>query len=315
MNGRPGNYVALCGGIGGAKLAFGLSKALSPENLTVIVNTGDDFTHLGLHVSPDIDTVLYTLSGRADSARGWGRAGETWGFMEALADLGGPTWFNLGDRDLATHVLRSGMLGRGATLSEATAELARRMNLACRILPVSDDPVRTMIDTEEGWLEMQRYFVERRCEPKVRNIHYDGADTAVPSSAVIAALADPDLAGVIFCPSNPYLSIGPMLAVEGFRGLLAEIRAPRIAVSPLVAGRAIKGPLGKIMEELGHPPTPTSIFKCYQDLIDILVIDPADDPEDLPRDRVAFQSSMMKCDADKIALARSILDTIIGPRE
>ncbi len=271
-----GRYVALCGGIGGAKLALGLSKVLPPDRLTIVVNTGDDFEHMGLHVSPDVDTVLYTLAGLSNQDLGWGLAGETWSFMGAMARLGGPDWFRLGDHDLATHVLRTDALRRGETLSEVTEHLRQRLGVAPNIVPMSDDPVRTVVDTDEGRLDFQRYFVGRRCEPRLTAIHFEGATSAKPAPAAVAALQAPDLAGIIICPSNPWLSVDPMLAVPGLRRGLANRTAPCVAVTPLVGGMAIKGPTAKIMAELGHPLDVTSIVAHYRGLIDGFILDQAD---------------------------------------
>ncbi|WP_016744096.1 2-phospho-L-lactate transferase CofD family protein, partial [Rhizorhabdus wittichii] len=212
--------LALAGGVGGARLARGLAAILPPEKLTIAVNTGDDFEHLGLLICPDIDTVCYTLAGINNAAQGWGLEGESWAFMDALGKLGGESWFNLGDRDLATHVLRTGMIGR-QSLSEITALLAGRMGIAHRIIPMSDDRVRTMVDTDEGELPFQQYFVRRRAEPRFRAIRFDGIETARPSAGLLDAIADPALEAVILCPSNPVLSITPILALSGVRAALA----------------------------------------------------------------------------------------------
>ena len=271
-----GSYVAICGGMGGAKLALGLSRVVEGPALTMVVNTGDDFEHLGLHISPDVDTVLYTLAGLANPETGWGRAGETWSFMETLAALGGPTWFKLGDADLALHVERTRRLGAGATLSETTERFARTFGIDAAVVPASDDPVRTMVETDAGTLAFQDYFVARRCDPAVRAIHIEGADNAVPAPGVLEALARPDLAGVIICPSNPYLSIDPMLAVPGLRQALQDCLAPVVAVSPIIAGQAVKGPAAKIMTELGHEASTAAVAGHYGDLLDGFVLDEAD---------------------------------------
>jgi LPPG:FO 2-phospho-L-lactate transferase len=274
---RPhGHVVALCGGVGGAKLALGLYRVLAPDTLTVVVNTGDDFEHLGLHVSPDLDTVLYTLAGWSDPERGWGRAGETWHFMEALGALGGPQWFNLGDRDLAMHVMRTHWLVQGGTLTDFACHATQRMGIAARILPMSDDAVRTVVDTAEGPLAFQNYFVERRCAPAVTGVRFVGAEAARPSPAFLHALADPDLQAIVICPSNPYLSIDPLLAVPGVQAALAEAPAPVVAVSPLIGGKAVKGPTDKIMAELGIAATDQAVAAHYRGLIDGLVIDEGD---------------------------------------
>lgn len=273
---RREHWVALCGGIGGAKLALGLAHVLPAEALTIVVNTGDDFRHLGLHVSPDIDTVLYTLAGLSNRDLGWGLAGETWSFMAGVERLHGPTWFRLGDQDLATHAVRTAMLAEGGTLSEVTAHLATRLGVGPAVVPMSDDPVPTIVETDEGTLAFQQYFVGRRAEPKMKAIRFDGAATARPAPAAAAALTQPDLAGVIICPSNPWLSIDPLLAIPGWQRLMAERRAPCIAVSPLVGGRAIKGPTAKIMGELGLPLDVTAIVSHYHGLIDGFVLDTVD---------------------------------------
>jgi LPPG:FO 2-phospho-L-lactate transferase len=275
MSGGAGTYVALSGGIGGAKLSLGLAHLLGPR-LTVIANTGDDFEHLGLYVSPDVDTTLYTLGGIVNPDTGWGRRDETWNFMQAIADLGGPAWFGLGDRDLATHVERTRRLSAGESLTAITEHLAARFGVAARILPMTDAPVRTMVESDAGTLAFQEYFVRDRCRPAVRALRYEGASTAKLSSQVQEALSAADLAGIIICPSNPWLSIEPMLAVPGMREALGAKRAPVIAVSPIVGGRALKGPTAKIMAELGLTPSVETIAAHYSTLIDALVIDAAD---------------------------------------
>ncbi len=273
---RSGSFVALCGGIGGAKLALGLSRVLPAEKLTIVVNTGDDFEHIGLHISPDIDTVLYTLAGLSNTELGWGLAGETWGFMAAMERLGGPTWFRLGDQDLATHVWRTERLRAGDSLTAITEHLRRRHGIAPAVVPMSDDPVRTVVDSSEGRLAFQSYFVGRRCEPRLLGVHFEGADVASPSPAALAALTRTDLAGIIICPSNPWLSVDPILAIPGWRQALMRRSAPVIAVTPLVAGQAIKGPTAKIMGELGLPLDVAAIVAHYHGLIDGFVLDAAD---------------------------------------
>jgi LPPG:FO 2-phospho-L-lactate transferase len=274
LDDRP--VVALCGGIGGAKLALGLYHVLAPGRLTVIVNTGDDFGHLGLSISPDIDTVLYTLSDLADPVRGWGRRDETWAFMAALGRLGGQTWFQLGVGDLATHVERTRRLSAGETLSDVIDGFARSLGIGARILPMSDDRVRTLVDTDEGTLAFQDYFVRRQCEPRAKVVRYEGAETAAALPAALEALADPELAAIILCPSNPYLSIDPILAIPALRSALEAARAPVIAVSPIIAGRAIKGPAAKLMADLGAEVSSAGIARYYGGLIDGFVLDAAD---------------------------------------
>ena len=271
-----GPVVALCGGIGGAKLALGLYRHLGPDRLTVVVNTGDDFEHLGLHISPDLDTVLYTLSGRNHSDTGWGRAGETWNFMAALEELGGETWFQLGDQDLALHVERTRRLRAGEPLSRITVSIAERFGLKARVLPMSEDPLRTIVHTPDGPLPFQHYFVRERSEPVVMRIEFDGAEDACAQPEALRALSDPNLQSVVICPSNPYLSVDPILAVPGLRSALAACPAPVVAISPLVGGRAVKGPTAKIMGELGIAVTAQSVCAHYKGLLDGFVLDVAD---------------------------------------
>lgn len=306
---QPGGHVlALCGGIGGAKLALGLYRVLPPRGLTVVVNTGDDFVHLGLHVSPDLDTVLYTLAGWSDPERGWGRADESWQCMEALEALGGPVWFRLGDRDLAMHMLRTQWLGQGETLTAFARYVAGRMGIMADILPMSDDPVRTIVETSEGPLAFQNYFVARRCEPAVSAIRFAGADRARPSPELLRALARPDLVAIVICPSNPYLSIDPLLSVPGMRAALAEAAAPVVAVSPLIAGQAVKGPTAKIMAELGVSATAQAIAAHYRDLLDGLVIDTGDAAEARGLGvRSVVTATLMRTLADRERLAREVL--------
>jgi LPPG:FO 2-phospho-L-lactate transferase len=268
--------VALSGGIGGAKLVLGLSRVMPAADLTVVANTGDDFEHLGLAISPDLDTVMYALAGLDDPQRGWGRRAETWTFMAALAALGGETWFRLGDGDLATHVERTRRRAAGETLSAVTADFCRRLGIAARLVPMSDDKVRTRLSTRDGWLEFQDYFVRRRCAPAVREVAFDGAATARAHPEVLAALADPRLRAVVISPSNPFVSIEPILAVPGLREAIAACAAPVVAVSPIIGGRAVKGPTAKMMRELGLPASATAVARRYRDLIDAYVLDRAD---------------------------------------
>jgi LPPG:FO 2-phospho-L-lactate transferase len=273
MNEHPGNIVALAGGVGGAKLADGLARILG-ERLTVIVNTGDDFVHLGLHVSPDLDTVMYTLAGMANPQTGWGISGETWNFMGQIERLGGPAWFKLGDRDLATHVFRTERLAAGHTLSKVTADLCRSLGVASRLLPMSDDAVRTMIRSDDGELAFQDYFVRLACAVPVRGLRYEGAQKARINPALAVDRDAPD--AILICPSNPYLSVDPILAVPGMREWLRGHRRPIVAVSPIVGGGAIKGPAAKIMAELGAPVSALGIARRYRGLVDGLVVDHAD---------------------------------------
>jgi LPPG:FO 2-phospho-L-lactate transferase len=273
---KASRVVALCGGIGGAKLADGLYRVLPPDTLTVVVNTGDDFEHLDLRICPDIDTVIYTLAGLANPELGWGRRDETWTFMQVLAKLGGETWFRLGDGDLALHVGRTRRLAGGETLSHITADVTRRFDIAAQILPMSDDPVRTRIGTPAGEIAFQDYFVRQRCAPHVTSLRFEGTDTARAAPGVVTALQRETPSTVIICPSNPYLSIDPILAVRGVRELVRACGAPVIAVTPLVGGRALKGPTAKIMGELGVPLTPVAIAQHYRGLIDGFLLDRRD---------------------------------------
>lgn len=298
--------LALCGGIGGAKLALGLYRVFGPQ-LAVIVNTGDDFEHLGLNISPDLDTVLYTLGGLADPERGWGRAGETWEFMTALRGLGEETWFQLGDRDLAMHVARTDWLRSGRTLSTFTARVAREFGIRATILPMSDGPLRTVVDTNEGSMPFQHYFVRRKSEPAVRAIRFDGTRDASPAPGLLDLFSDVNLQAIVLCPSNPYLSIDPILAVPGIAAALMTARAPVIAVSPLIGGRAIKGPTAKIMMELGCEVTNASITSHYRGLIDALVIDETDASDRERLDIAALVTRTFMGDlVDRERLARDI---------
>lgn len=294
----------LTGGVGGAKLVLGLLRVLPAADVTAIVNTGDDFRHLGLHVSPDIDTLLYTLSGKANREQGWGRADESWSFLETLRDLGGPDWFQLGDRDLALHVLRTTRLANGDGLDAITADLAVRFGIGATILPMANALVATRLETDEGLLDFQHYFVARRCVPLVSRIRFDGADTALPAPGVLAAIASAD--AVVIAPSNPFLSIDPLLAVPGIRSALALTKAPVVAVSPIIAGRAVKGPTAKLMEELGIRLANASIAAHYADFIDGLVINQGDDAPD--GIAIAQTATLMRDDDDKARVAQAALD-------
>ncbi len=300
--------VALSGGIGGAKLALGLSHVVAPENLLIVANTGDDFTHVGLSISPDIDTLVYTLAGLDNQELGWGRRDESWNFMEALGALGGPIWFRLGDRDLAMHVERTRRLAAGETLAAVTADLAARLGVRPRILPMSDDPVRTMVRAEEGWIEFQDYFVRQQCRPVVKELEFQGAATARAHPDFLAALASPGLRAVIVCPSNPLISVGPILALPGVRDALAACAAPVVAVSPIIGGKAVKGPTAKMFTELGTEPSAAAVARHYAGLLRGYVLDHEDASVSgtlgLP-DTVT--QTLMKTLDDKVALARDVL--------
>ena len=308
---RP--VLALSGGVGGAKLALGLYRTLPPDRLTVVANTGDDFSHLGLDVSPDLDTLLYTLSGQDNPELGWGRRGETWTFMAALEALGGETWFRLGDGDLATHVERTRRRQAGESLSAITHDFGRRLGIAARLLPMSDDTVRTRLRTASsdqpgGWLDFQDYFVRLHCAPAISEIAFAGAEAARPQPEFVAALADPRLRAVVICPSNPFISIDPILALSGVRAALRDCRAPVIAVSPIIGGQAVKGPTAKMMAELGLPVDAATVARHYRDILDLYVADEADAAAvaglDVP---VVLTRTLMQSLADREALARTVL--------
>jgi LPPG:FO 2-phospho-L-lactate transferase len=300
--------IALAGGVGGARLAHGLARVLPPGELSVIVNTGDDFSHLGLHICPDPDTVMYTLSGLADPERGWGLQGETFAAMDALARLGGESWFALGDRDLATHIERTRRLNAGETLSSITADFCARLGIGAHIIPMSDDPIRTIVHTDEGALPFQDYFVRRRCVPQVSRLSFEGAAQAAPSPGLLTLMQSDEVRGIVICPSNPFLSIDPILAVPGLRAWLQARRVPCIAVSPLIGGKAVKGPVAKIMAELHLDATPRAIAAHYQGLIDGLVIDHADTAEAFGPCLVT--ATLMRDIADRARLASESLSYI-----
>jgi LPPG:FO 2-phospho-L-lactate transferase len=266
--------LALAGGVGGGKFCRGLAALLPQDKLAVVVNTADDFVHLGLHISPDVDSVLYALADRNDPERGWGLAGETWNFMAALERLGGETWFKLGDRDLATHVLRTEALAAGRTLSEVMALLARRLDVAHTILPMTDDAVRSIVDTDEGLLDFQDYFVRQQCQPTFRGVTLQGATTATPSQGFRQALDRAQ--AIVITPSNPFVSIDPILALPGIKDALHQSGRPVVAVSPIIGGEAVKGPLAKMMREVDVEPSALSVAKHYGRLVGGWVIDSVD---------------------------------------
>ena len=301
--------VALTGGIGGAKLALGLHRVLPPGALACIVNTGDDFVHLGLHVSPDLDTTLYTLAGCENPEQGWGRRDETWTFMRVLGELGGETWFRLGDGDLALHVERTRRLAAGETLSAIMDDVRRRFGIASRLLPMSDDTVATRVHTPDAELAFQDYFVRLRAAPEVRAIEFAGASTSRTSAALAEVLGSPRLRAIVVCPSNPYLSIDPILAVRGLAAALRAPGVPVVAVSPLIGGRAVKGPTAKIMRELGIEASNRAIAAHYGDLLDGLVIDESDRSAELPRGLPTRATrTLMKSLDDREMLARATLE-------
>jgi LPPG:FO 2-phospho-L-lactate transferase len=298
--------VALVGGVGGAKLALGLARSLPPEKLTIIVNTGDDLWYYGLRVCPDVDTVLYTLSGRVDPMNGWGLANETTTTLDALRNLGEAPWFRLGDQDIATHMLRTELLRRGVRLTEVIARLAQGMGIPQRILPMSDQPLATIINTaEQGELEFQEYFVRYRWQPMVTGLRYAGSETAMITPEVRAALEQADV--LLIAPSNPWLSVAPILAVPHLRDLLLARQIPRIAITPIVGGKALKGPAAKIMAELGYEVTPASVAAFYGELINGFVYDVRDAPLNLHSVRNAAFDTIMVTELDKMNLAQQVL--------
>lgn len=272
--GAASRVVALAGGVGGAKLAQGLAAVVPGDSLSVVVNTADDFWHYGLRICPDLDTVLYTLAGLANPATGWGVAGDTRATLDALARYGENPWFQLGDQDFATHILRSQWLREGRSLTEVTASLAAALGIEARLLPMSDDEVATRVQTPQGELDFQEYFVARRQTDDVLGVSFAGIDQARPSPAVLAAIEGADV--IVFCPSNPIVSIGPILAVPGIRDALAASAAAKVAVSPIVGGRALKGPADKMLATLGHEVSALGVARILSGLVDVFVLDETD---------------------------------------
>ena len=307
-----GSVVALAGGVGGAKLAQGLAEIVEPGKLTVVVNTADDFEYLGLYICPDLDTVMYTLCDLHNLDTGWGLESESWNFLEALREIGGETWFRLGDRDLATHIQRTHRMHANEKLSDITADFCSTMGTDVRVLPMTDDPVRTMVDTDTGPIPFQEYFVRLGCSPIVRGFTFEGIQTAVFNPLASESLKSQDLKAVIICPSNPYVSIAPILSLAGARKHLRDAAVPIIAVSPIVGGQAIKGPAAKMMRELGCNPSALSVAKEYKDVIDGFVIDKTDASE--ARKIEEFGQSVLVTDTImtsikvKKRLAKNIMD-------
>jgi LPPG:FO 2-phospho-L-lactate transferase len=283
--------VALSGGVGGARFLRGLAEVA--DELTILGNVGDDVEVLGLHVSPDLDSILYALAGLADDERGWGRADETWNALETVAVLGGEDWFRLGDRDLGLHLVRSQLLRAGEPLSEVTRRLAAALGLRARLLPATDDRLRTWIETPAGTFPFQEWFVARRHEDEVDAVRYEG--DARPAPGVVEAVEEAD--AIVIAPSNPYVSIGPILAVRAVRAAIERRRAPAVAVSPLVGGRAVKGPADRMLARLAGGTTPAHVASCYEGLIDALVIDEADGPADLGIEVVVTRTLMTDADS------------------
>ena len=303
------NITALAGGVGGSKLLLGLYGVMDPRDLTVIVNTGDDIALHGLKISPDLDIVTYTLAGIVDATKGWGYRRETFHALKRLAAFGRSHWFNLGDRDLATHIHRSAILAEGKTLSDAAEAIRLALGVKSRILPMSDQPVPTMIDTAEGELHFQEYLVKRRAEPVVRGIRFDGAGKARPAGGVLEAIRDADR--ILICPSNPLISIGPILVVPGVREALRARKQSVIAVCPIVGGKSLKGPSDKMLAELGHEPSALGVAKLYADFTGTLVIDPADKTQAEAIRKLGMKvevvPAVMKTHTQKRKLARSLL--------
>ncbi len=301
---------ALAGGVGGAKLVDGLAALLPAENLTVVVNTGDDFKHFGLTICPDLDTITYTLAGVANPATGWGRADETWNVLGTIEQLGGPTWFQLGDRDLALHLERTRLLQNGERLSAVCAGICKRLGIPVSVLPMSDDPVRTVVLTNEGELPFQEYFVARRCEPKVSGFQFRGVERAQPAPGVLEAIRGADC--VFFCPSNPWVSLDPILAVPGIRAAVAE--KPVIGVSPIVDSRAIKGPAAKMYAELGYEPSVLNVAKHYDDLLTVFFVDEKDAGFESGINALGIQtrptSIVMQDREDRIRLAKEVIEYV-----
>ena len=298
--------VAFAGGVGGAKLAQGLAQVLPSQDLTVVVNTGDDFEHLGLYICPDLDTVCYTLAGLANSETGWGRAGETWNTIANVEKLGGPAWFRLGDSDIATHLERTRRLKEGNSLSQVTKDFCMAWGIAPTVLPMTDSPVRTMVDSDEGELAFQEYFVHRRCEPRVKGFRFDGADVAEPAPGVREALESSD--AIVFCPSNPWVSIDPILKV------VKEVKKPVIAVSPIIGGKTVKGPAAKMYSELGIEPSALAVAMHYRTILKGFVLDNEDkDMEDQIK-RLGFATlvtnTLMNQLTDRARLANDVLNFI-----
>lgn len=299
--------VVLSGGVGGAKFTSGLSKVIQADKLTVIVNTGDDFEHLGLTICPDLDTITYTLAGLANHQTGWGREGETWNFLEILGELGGPTWFRLGDRDLALHHERTRRLREGQSLTAITKHICQAFGVSVTVLPMSDQPVRTIVITDEGELPFQDYFVSRQCEPRVNGFRFKGIETAEPAPGVLKAIRT--AAVVLFCPSNPWVSLDPILALSGVREAIIEKVA--VGVSPIIGGRALRGPAAKMYRDLGIDPSALAVGEHYRDLWDGYVIDQTD--EELVSEisslglRVMVTDTIMNTIDDRVQLAERIL--------
>jgi LPPG:FO 2-phospho-L-lactate transferase len=300
--------VALAGGVGAAKLVDGLAQLLPPEDLTIIVNTGDDFEHFGLYICPDVDTVCYTLAGLANLETGWGRRGETFQVLENVQKLGGPGWFHIGDKDLATHLERTRHLNEGQLLNEVTQRFCQAWGVRNLVLPMSNQPVRTMVNTiDYGEIPFQEYFVHQNCEPKVKGFRFAGIGSAQPAPGVMEAIENAD--AVVLCPSNPWVSIDPILALSGLRSALAKKIV--LAVSPIIGGQTVKGPAAKMFTELGIQPSALAVIHHYADLLSGFVLDILD--ADLEKEitiSVAVTQTVMRTREDRCRLALDVLNLI-----
>ena len=306
------NVAGLSGGVGGARFLRGLLGVVDPVNVSIVGNVADDIEILGLHVSPDLDSILYTLAGLGDDERGWGRAAETWNALEVVASLGGESWFSLGDRDLGLHLVRTQLLREGRRLSDVTEQISHAVGLEAALLPATDDPVRTFVETSAGTFPFQTWFVARGHRDEVDAVHYAGAPEAAPAPGVIAALEGADV--IVIAPSNPYVSIGPILAVAEIRRALEQRSVPCIAVSPLIGGRSVKGPADRMLARLAGGTTPTHVASCYPGLVDALVVDEADGHEptvESPR-TVVTHTLMTDIEASR-RLAAAVLDAAGAP--
>jgi len=306
------NVAVLAGGVGGARFLKGLLAVVVPATVSIVGNVADDVEVLGLHVSPDLDTVLYTLTGLADDERGWGRAGETWNALTTAAEIGGESWFRLGDRDIGLHLVRTQLLHEGVPLSEVTERLAHAYGLECGLLPATDDPLRTFVETPAGTFPFQTWFVARGHRDEVDAVHFAGAPEAEPAPGVLEALDEADV--IVIAPSNPYVSIAPILAVAAIRQAIERRRVPCVAVSPLIGGRAVKGPADRMLVRLAGGATPAHVASAYEGLIDALVIDEADAPAELPAGvRAVVTRTLMSDDGAGRRLAQAVLDAAGTP--
>jgi len=308
-----GKIIALSGGVGGAKLCLGLHQIYAPEELYFITNTGDDFLYLGFYIAPDVDTLVYTLAGINNTETGWGRADETWKTHNVLGELGADNWFKLGDKDLALHLHRSKALRNGERLTSITQDIANRFHLKATVLPMSDHMIQTVVDTNKGLLSFQEYFVKQASKPKIKNISFKSKNPE-PSAEVTEILMDPDLRGIVICPSNPYLSIDPILSIEKIRQSITESKRPRVAVSPIINGQSVKGPTTKIMDELGLEANVLTIAQHYKDYIDGIVIDTSDQDYvgqiESMGIQVKLSEIMMNNDDDKKRVAEDVIHFI-----